>query len=297
MADDKLYTPEVIQDTPFPGDPSTSQDSQSQSTPSGTYKPATTSQKPFKKPVIAQETIGQALNTRSKKILQEFDLVQSGGIKVGNYQEGNSGDLRITPNGITARDQSGSTTFAIDGTTGDAVFKGRITGGSMNINNQFTVDEDGNIVARSIALAGTNTSVNASLGQTISSLSATDITGASLSLTVERPTIVLLLADVRYYLLQTSGSGDWSAVALIQFDVDGTPYSEIRFEGGMNMPAYSGVFGPVSMTSGSMHRIVTLDAGQHTIKLQGYLISTDNNGALVVYNYRLSTATLGGVMP
>lgn len=128
--DEKVYTTEVITETPFPTD-QTQVTQQADSLPSGTYSTTVVKERPLPKPRVAAELIGQALNTRSKKVLQEFDLESSGGFKVGNFEEGVSGDLRITPNGLTARDQSGITTFAIDGTTGDAVFKGTIQAGSL----------------------------------------------------------------------------------------------------------------------------------------------------------------------
>ncbi len=69
---------------------------------------------------MAVETIGSALNTKSKRILAEFQFADSGAIKVGKFAPGVSGDLRISPNGIVARNESGIITFSIDGTTGNA---------------------------------------------------------------------------------------------------------------------------------------------------------------------------------
>jgi len=130
MAEEKVYSPEVIEETPFPGADEHFTDV-SQSTSNDTYSPQTIKNNKPPTRRIATELIGQALNTRSKKILQEFELTQSGGFQVGNYKEGTSGDLRITPNGLTARDVAGVTTFAIDGDSGDAVFKGTIQAGAV----------------------------------------------------------------------------------------------------------------------------------------------------------------------
>lgn len=158
--DEKVYTPEVVQETPFPGEVII-QDSQSQSSLNGTYSPVKTNSKPIPRKKVAVELLSSALNTRSKKILEQFDLQDSGGFRVGKFEEGISGDLRITPNGLTARDLAGIITFAIDGLTGDAIFKGTIQSGSVitgsiisqgsidgasiNINDRFIVDELGNI--------------------------------------------------------------------------------------------------------------------------------------------------------
>jgi hypothetical protein len=130
MADEKVYTPEIIEDNPFPNEESQSVIVQ-ESSSKGNYTPATTKPTSFPTRKIAVELIGQALNTRSKKILQEFELQQSGGFKIGDYQSGESGDIRITPNGLTARNKAGLNTFVIDGDTGDAVFAGSIQSGAL----------------------------------------------------------------------------------------------------------------------------------------------------------------------
>ena len=138
MADEKTFYPEVIQENPFPGDPLLPGIPQPKA-PAGTYTPKADAEGRFPTRKIAVELLGQALNTKSKKILQEFQFTPSGAIQVGDYKKGDSGDLRISPNGITARDIAGLTTFAIDGTTGDAVFKGILQAGTL-------IGGDGNVV-------------------------------------------------------------------------------------------------------------------------------------------------------
>jgi len=149
---DKVYEPEVMQETPFPMEGITAF---TPSTPNAvdTYTPTTAKEKVLPKKRIATELLSTSLNTRSRKILEEFELVQSGGIQVGNFQEGLSGDLRITPNGLTARDLAGITTFAISGTDGSATFKGEVQSGSLITgevvvgNNRVIIDgTDGTIV-------------------------------------------------------------------------------------------------------------------------------------------------------
>lgn len=143
---DKVFSNEIVEDTPFPNGEA-QQDSVSQTT-GDVISPATTEAKDFPTKRISHELISTAMNTRSKKILQEFELVQSGALKIGNFEDGITGDLRLTPNGLTARDKAGVTTFAIDGTTGDAVFKGSVQSGSVitgsvNVgNNSVIIDGD-----------------------------------------------------------------------------------------------------------------------------------------------------------
>ncbi len=79
----------------------------------------------------ANDTIGHSINTKTNKILGAYSFGRVGSLQVGNYENGVSGDIRITPDGITARNSSGTNTFVIDGTTGDASFFGTISAGSV----------------------------------------------------------------------------------------------------------------------------------------------------------------------
>ncbi|MCR4324153.1 MAG: hypothetical protein NUV69_00490 [Candidatus Curtissbacteria bacterium] len=140
MAKD-VFEPEVIEDNPFPGEPLVIPTSVSEGGKNDTFSPATTKGEKFPVKRTAVELLSTALNTRSRKILEEFKLVQSGAIQVGNFQEGLTGDLRITPNGITARDIAGLTTFAIDGTDGSAIFAGQVRAGSTIVSNSIITEE------------------------------------------------------------------------------------------------------------------------------------------------------------
>lgn len=137
---DKVYTQEIVAENPFPGEVVQTV-SDSTSGTKDNYTPTTTKEKNLPKKRTAVELLSTALNTRSRKILQEFELQQSGGFQIGNFQEGLTGDLRLTPNGITARDIAGLTTFAIDGTTGDAVFAGQVRAGSTIVSNTIITEE------------------------------------------------------------------------------------------------------------------------------------------------------------
>ena len=131
MADEKVYYPEVIEENAFPTQEGVVDFGESQKTSNQTFSSPTIKSQPLPTRRVAVEVIGSALNTKSRKILAQFEFTQSGAIQIGKYENGVSGDLRITPNGITARDSAGLTTFSIDGDTGDAVFKGSIQAGSL----------------------------------------------------------------------------------------------------------------------------------------------------------------------
>ena len=159
MTDVKIYNPEEIADNPLPGEQE-EVFAVTQQTAGGELSTEKIKDQDVPTKRIAVELMSSALNTKSKKILAEFEFTEQGAIKIGSYSPGESGDIRITPNGITARDENGVTTFALDGLTGDAVFKGtvqagsvisggEIIGGSININDAFTVDSNGNVIASS----------------------------------------------------------------------------------------------------------------------------------------------------
>lgn len=149
MADEKVYTPEEIDDSTLPNQYEGATYTVSQSTSGGTFSQVKIKENrpPTKK--IATELIGSALNTKSKRIIAEFQFTESGAIQIGRYENGVSGDMRLSPNGITARDQSGVTTFAIDATTGNAVFKGTIqaesfVGGAVYVGDNSVILDGAN---------------------------------------------------------------------------------------------------------------------------------------------------------
>lgn len=147
---EKIFTPATIEDNPLPNMEGEVSFDTTQSTSNETFTAKTTKEQPFPTRKIAHEVLGQALNTRSKKILAEFEFTQQGALQIGKYENGVSGDLRISPNGIVARDSAGLTTFALDGTTGSAVFKGEIQSGTLVTglvsvgNNNVIIDGENN---------------------------------------------------------------------------------------------------------------------------------------------------------
>lgn len=140
---DKVYYPEVIETYALP-ETIAPTDNASGGTPNTqtNLSPSTQVDKAFPEKDVARETIGSALNTKTKKILGDFSFGQVGAISIGVYENGVSGDIRITPNGITARNVNGTTTFSIDGSDGSAVFLGTVTAGSL-VTGSVTVQGQG----------------------------------------------------------------------------------------------------------------------------------------------------------
>lgn len=129
---DKVYYPEVIPDQPFPNqDGGASLESSGSGSANTPFSPTELANQPFPTKRIAVELLSVALNTRSKKILQEFKFTPSGAIQIGEYTPGVNGDIRISPGGVLGRNSLGDTTFALDGETGDAVFAGTLQTGTL----------------------------------------------------------------------------------------------------------------------------------------------------------------------
>lgn len=131
MTDDKIYSPPTIEDQPYPTEETEVAFSTDDKDTKDTYQVPKIKNLGLPTRKIAYELIGSAINTRSRKVLGEFTLAESGGFQIGKYVNGVTGDLRITPNGIVARDKAGIETFVLDATTGSAVFKGTIQAGTL----------------------------------------------------------------------------------------------------------------------------------------------------------------------
>lgn len=139
--DNKIYSPQVITDQPYPVGTDTTVPTGSDGTKQ-VMNPSQITDTGYPARPIARELLSEALNTKSKKILQEFTLAQQGGIQVGAYTPGVSGDIRITPVGIVARNLAGETTVGIDGDTGDAIFLGTLKAKTIMADDENIVIEE-----------------------------------------------------------------------------------------------------------------------------------------------------------
>lgn len=129
--DEKIYHNETIEDQPMPGEGIEAVKEGSGEAGEKIYRNQTIPDRTFPEKKVAVELIGAALNTKSRKILAEFEFTPSGALQIGKYEAGTSGDIRISPSGIVARNTTGAITFTLDGETGDAVFMGKIQTGTL----------------------------------------------------------------------------------------------------------------------------------------------------------------------
>ena len=130
----KVYRPETIEISAFPMQSSDVIPSQSSTVGSQgqTLEPARTpTPQRFPEKLIATEVMSTAFNTQSRQILGVFEFAELGAIKIGKYENGVSGEVSITPNGIQAKNVNNELTFTLDGATGNATFKGTLQAGTV----------------------------------------------------------------------------------------------------------------------------------------------------------------------
>jgi len=259
MADEKqkVLTPDEIPDTPFPQSGEEANLGESQGGKEEIYTPATVPDTPFPKKVIAQETVGASLNTKSKKILAEYSFTPSGSIKVGELVPGESGDLKISPDGIVARNKDGDTTFAIDGDTGDATFRGNVQAKDFQV-----IDENGLISSNNF----NSDSINDFTARTTTSGSFVDIDFTTLSFHLDRAAKVFIMVTVQARIYDTSTDTDiWTAT--IPLNIDGLNDGTFMFFIDSFMASQYFSTYTTRIFTMSTQRIKLLDKGDHTIKL------------------------------
>ena len=130
---EKVYQPETIQDEPM-GSADQAQVAVDAVNTSSTPKPLSPGEqvdKQFPEIPVAREVISTSLDTQSRKILGAFEFGQVGSIQIGVYEFGVSGEIKISPNGIYAKNINGASTFTLDATTGDATFAGTLAAGTI----------------------------------------------------------------------------------------------------------------------------------------------------------------------
>lgn len=148
MATEKIYTQQTISDIPFPQKEEQYLSVSSGNTTKDQNQPATIQNNGFPTKLVARETISSSLNTKSRKIQAEYQFTESGALRIGKFELGVSGEMNLSPDGLSARNSDNEVTFAIDGRTGDATFKGTLeagtlVGGTVIVgNNTWIIDGD-----------------------------------------------------------------------------------------------------------------------------------------------------------
>lgn len=140
----KIIYPTVIEPTPLNGQEYQFNSGTTSSTSSimGTTSSETTKTRTLSPPQYAKEVVSSRLNTISGQITSKFEFTKFGALEIG--QEGETGWIRITGDGIVAEDINGDQTFYIDGRTGNATFSGELAANNI-LTGEINLGTDGRI--------------------------------------------------------------------------------------------------------------------------------------------------------
>lgn len=270
MAEDKIYYPETIEVYPLPE----TVESEGANSPSLTAGGISYSEvlpgNPFPEATpFTRELISNSLNTITKKILGEYSFAELGAFIVGEYESGVSGEVTISPSGISAKNSAGETTFALDGDTGDATFSGAITASSVS----------GGTISGVTITGGTIT------GTTIKTASS----GVRVEIVADQAKISLYDAgDDTVFVIDETGSN----VQLISADgrgmVVGSAGSMLIDAGtGLYLEANSGVLelkasgnievvGTLDLNSNNINDVASIDGGGNSVQFDDDIDMNDN---------------------
>jgi hypothetical protein len=303
--DNKVYSPIVIADIPFPQAGTPTDQTTSQTSNNQIVTPATIQDQNFPQPMIAREVISTALNTRSKKIIAEFQFTPSGALQIGTLTPGVSGDIRISPSGIVARDQSGNTTFALDGDSGDAVFAGNLQSGTL-VTGQMLMGPEGSIIIGNAATGQTLidsqgiisatsfpvSSLQESSSQSFVNTSLADIPGqGSITLKLLRSTQAIVFLTVNGSSEQVTGGVSLSGRTTYQVTSD-IDHGIVSLYYDSALDASGGDHENIISKPYTAFRGFTMSPGTHTIKLQSMLSNVVNLRS-IMNNFKISIILLG----
>lgn len=291
---EKVYTPEVIVDVGFPQSVEGVTSTVTQGGSSGVSTPKVTQPGAFPKKMVAKELLSTVFNTVSKKILGAFEFAKSGAIQIGEYIAGVSGDIRISPAGIVARNKAGATTFALDGETGDGTFQGTIRASKFE-SDYFNVDEEGNVIANSIQISSaSNYTAGISSHGSITSQDEVELTNSPITFTLTQPTIVLFLATFWGQCEPSSGATSSSGIIhhRIKLDSEGSAIMEVPISAEYN--SVSGFrLGYMNNQATTVTAIRKLAPGTYTTSLAIDILSTSNTIHYYSNGSQLAYITLG----
>lgn len=263
--------------------------------------PTTQVDQAFPQAIIARETISQSLDTETKRIKGAYSFESLGAIKIGEFSQGVSGEVAISPDGIIAKNINGDTTFALDGATGDATFKGTVqsgsllsgsltVGGAANVDGaihvldstnteKVTIDKDGVLIqdGKLTIKDATNTTIIDATGlvseanfqfDSVADASTQQTTQGSPYVDVTNMTLTFSLVRVARVLFMATVTGGANNVASGNgmysiINVDGSQVGAV-----INVPGSPLTGGGVVYSNGSGQAVVSLGSGSHTVKLQ-----------------------------
>jgi hypothetical protein len=280
-------TPQTIVDQPVPLiDGSQTDATGTDTTPATTTTvvvPTTQVDVPFPQKIVAQETISQSLNTETKRILAGYSFEQNGAISVGVYEYGKSGEVKISPDGIVAKNVNGDTTFALDGTTGDATFRGKVQAAGFDIIDETGLVSELNFQS-DIKIDDT--------GYTFTDETPTLLASSEMTITVSRPVRIFYSLDVVTYQEAVNAAADASGLPtfFVKLNNDLTTNVGVIFQS--LYTAATGIKENMAPSSRTAVSTMLLTAGTNTISVW-YEIASRNNLQCTLSYVNFSYISLG----
>lgn len=170
--DDKILKPTVIEEIPFPSGTQETQQVVGGSDNNEIKRPTEVQPRTFPVLNIATGLKSSTFDTETRTIAADYSFTEYGAISIGKFSPGVSGDIRLSPSGILARNKDGRITFSIDGNTGNLITDGyiQVGGAASDVNSGVTT-----ISAGKVLISGATTVASWSSGS-----DATYIDGAKL---------------------------------------------------------------------------------------------------------------------
>ena len=231
--------------------------------------------------VIAQETQSQSLDTSTKRIKGEYEFESLGAIKIGQFSPGVSGEIDISPSGIIGVDNNDNVTFSIDGTTGDAIFRGTVQAGAFDVIDSNGLISSSNFTTANLVVGGIFSTANNTY---------TDVTGSAFTINTTRDVKVQISMFVYMQIdnpnFQTNGyfadailyDSFLSGLAIGTLSTPGIPATTAA-------GAYRTAPMPVEITE-----IITVATGTHNYKLQ---LKANGGGTASLGGFSVNIMILG----
>jgi hypothetical protein len=249
---------------------------------SGAEEPKRTPDAKWPIGIVSADVVAESLDTQTRKIKGAYSFEQMGSISIGQYINGVSGEIDISPNGIIAKNVNGETTFILDATTGDATFKGTVIAGAFNI-----IDSDGLISLNSFENSGVNIGAN----QPFTDTTWTDVTGSAVTTNFSRTKVVFTIATITSFLGGVV-AGSYAGRVDVQINVDGNLVGAVMSHQGFYNDS-TGETSSVDVQTGSTFHFDNLGPGTHTIKLQAKIAEAPLNLKATILGGRIGYIVLG----
>lgn len=283
MNDNKVYEPTEIQDSPFPGQQILIAP---QGESGGVNSPLQIADKPLPSKNISREMISSVINTKSRKIIGETQFTPSGALQIGKYEEDVSGDVRITKDGIIARNSSGLQTFILDGDDGSVTISSE--------DDQTVIDSQG---IRSTTQFQSFNLVSGTLQSTTSD-SFVDVVGSSFTIVAKRNLKIFFSIFAYMQESQFLQHGYQASLRLYDSFLAGTSIgnlntggnssTDITVDGGGNITGFTNNLADDGI---EMSGILDIEEGKHDYKLQ--LRRTDVQGTAYLSAFIINYIILG----